>query len=80
MYTLNRALLVAATAAAFMLLAVVIATAGERHQTLEEVNREINDYWQQQREEWDRRLDLSYQKRQTEALEAIEQNTEEPIR
>lgn len=77
MQRIDRALAVAATAAAFLLLAVVIATAGEREKSLERVNEEIREYWQQWRAESDRRSDLYLQQQQLEALRGIEANTAE---
>lgn len=75
MQTLDRALIAVGAATAILLVMTIIATAGERHQTLEEVNQEINRYWQQWREEFDRRSDLQLQQQQADSLRQIESNT-----
>lgn len=51
----------------------ISADAGER--TLEQVNRDINHYWAQQRYESNQRLEQYYQEQQLEALRQIERNT-----
>jgi hypothetical protein len=53
----------------------VSADAGER--TLEQINRDINRYWAQQRFESHQRVEEYYLQQQLEALRQIEQNTRE---
>jgi hypothetical protein len=74
MHRIDKALLIVATATAFLLVATIIATAGERD--LEDVNRDVNRYWASVRAEANERLNLEIQQQQLEALRGIEQNTE----
>jgi hypothetical protein len=77
MQGIDKALFVAAAAAAFLLVTVIIATAGERDKrdTLEDTVRHQQQFWAEWRERSDARVLEDLARQELDVLHQIEENT-----